>query len=144
MGIRAPSAGSTGKASKCGDTPVLAKGGGGVNKDCIFCKIVAGELPARIVHEDELAIAFHDIQPQAPVHVLIIPRRHLPAISEMEPADRDMVGHLHWLARELAVTLGIAETGYRLVINNGRDANQTVGHLHLHLLGGRSMGWPPG
>lgn len=115
-----------------------------MDKDCIFCKICAGQVPAELLHQDEKAVAFRDINPQAPVHILVVPRRHLPAISVMEPDDRELVGHLHWIARELAGRLGIAESGFRLVINNGADANQTVGHLHLHVLGGRSLGWPPG
>lgn len=115
-----------------------------MDNDCIFCKICAGQLPAEILHEDELAVAFSDIHPQAPVHALIVPRKHLPAISQMDEDDRGVVGHLHWVARELAMRLGIAERGFRLVINDGADGSQTVKHLHLHLLGGRALGWPPG
>lgn len=115
-----------------------------MSNDCIFCNIAAGRAPAELLHEDEMAVAFRDIHPQAPVHVLIIPRRHLPAISFMDEDDRQLVGHLHWVAKQLAEQLGVAESGYRLVINVGRDANQTVSHLHLHLLAGRSLGWPPG
>lgn len=115
-----------------------------MDKDCIFCNIAAGQSPADILHEDDVAVAFRDIHPQAPVHVLIVPRRHLSAISAMKEEDRELVGHLHWVARQLAEKLGVAESGYRLVINVGRDANQTVGHLHLHLLAGRALGWPPG
>lgn len=123
----------------------LAQGGDrSVDDACIFCKIVAGEVPADILYEDELAVAFRDINPQAPVHVLIIPRRHLAAVSDMNEDDKALIGHLHWVARHLAPELGLSDSGFRLVINNGRDAQQTVGHLHLHLLGGRSFRWPPG
>ena len=112
--------------------------------DTIFAKILRGDLPADIVHEDELCIAFRDINPQAPVHVLVIPRKEMQSINEMSDADEGLVGHLFSVARELATQLGVSETGFRLVINNGIDAGQTVSHLHLHLLGGRSLTWPPG
>ncbi len=112
--------------------------------DTIFAKILRGDLPADIVHEDELCIAFRDINPQAPVHVLVIPRKEMQSINEMSDADEGLVGHLFSVARELATQLGVSETGFRLVINNGIDAGQTVSHLHVHLLGGRSLTWPPG
>lgn len=120
------------------------KGGGVMNNDCIFCKIATGAAPAERLYEDDRAVAFRDIHPQAPVHVLVIPRKHIPAISKMDESDSDLVGHLVWVARQVAAQEGIDETGFRLVVNDGRDGNQTVGHLHVHLLGGRSLQWPPG
>ncbi len=111
--------------------------------DCLFCKIAAGEIPGERVWEDDRAVAFRDISPQAPTHVLIIPRRHLASLSEAEEADAGLLGHLLDLARRLAVQEGI-EPGYRVVINNGAPAGQSVFHLHLHLLGGRRFTWPPG
>jgi histidine triad (HIT) family protein len=110
----------------------------------IFAKIIRGELEADIVHSDESCIAFRDINPQAPVHALIIPRKAIRSIETMEDEDIPLVGHLFAVARDLAKELGVAESGYRLVINNGMDAGQTVSHLHVHLLGGRNMNWPPG
>lgn len=110
----------------------------------IFEKIAAGEIPARIVHESADFIAFHDVNPQAPVHVLIIPRRCIPRLSEAEPTDADLLGRMLLASREIAEKLGIAEGGYRVVINNGRDAGESVPHLHIHVLGGRGLHWPPG
>ena len=110
----------------------------------IFAKIIRGELEADIVHSDETCIAFRDINPQAPVHALIIPRKPIRSIETMEDEDVPLVGHLFAVARDLAQELGVAESGYRLVINNGTDAGQTVSHLHVHLLAGRNMNWPPG
>jgi histidine triad (HIT) family protein len=112
--------------------------------DCLFCKIRDGALPAKLVHQDEHAVAFRDINPQAPTHVVIIPRRHIASLSEVGADDAALVGHLHVVARQLAESEGIAQRGYRVLFNTGRDAGQTVFHLHLHLLGGRAMGWPPG
>jgi histidine triad (HIT) family protein len=110
----------------------------------IFAKILRKEVPARIVHEDEHCIAFHDISPQAPVHVLVIPRKAFANVDAMTDDDVPLLGHLFRVARDLARQLGVAESGYRLVINNGASAGQTVFHLHVHLLGGRAFGWPPG
>jgi histidine triad (HIT) family protein len=110
---------------------------------CIFCKIVAKEVPARIVHEDETSIAFHDINPQAPVHVLVIPRKHFASAEEAGEADEPVLGHLHRVAAKLARELKLTG-GYRTVVNTGAEAGQSVFHLHLHLLGGRPMRWPPG
>ena len=110
--------------------------------DCLFCRIVRGEIPAKIVAETEHCVAFRDIDPKAPVHVLVIPREHVPTLSET--TDPALVGRLALLAAEIATREGIAEGGYRTVINTNADAGQTVFHLHLHLLGGRRMGWPPG
>jgi histidine triad (HIT) family protein len=112
--------------------------------DCLFCRIAHGEIPATIVRSDPDVVAFRDIHPQAPTHILIIPRRHLPSVSELSVEDLELVGRLFLMAKELAVAEGIAEDGYRMVINAGPDAGQTVFHIHLHLLGGRPMAWPPG
>lgn len=114
------------------------------SNDCLFCRIASGEIPADIVDSDDQVVAFRDIHPQAPTHVLIIPRRHLPSLTELEPADSEVIGSLFLKAREIAEREGIAEGGYRTVINAGADGGQTVFHVHLHLLGGRAMGWPPG
>ncbi len=112
--------------------------------ETIFAKIIRGELDADIVHEDETCIAFRDINPQAPVHVLIIPRKAISGIEAMQDEDAPIVGHLFRVARDIAKKLGVAEGGYRLVVNNGAAAGQTVFHLHVHLLAGRNMNWPPG
>ncbi len=112
--------------------------------DCLFCKILAGDIPADVVHETEDTLAFRDINPQAPVHVLIIPRRHIARINDIDAADREQVGSLFVAAREIAAAEGLAEDGYRVVMNCNEAAGQTVFHLHLHLLGGRKLGWPPG
>lgn len=111
---------------------------------CLFCEIAAGRQPARILHQDERLVAFHDIRPAAPVHVLVIPRRHIASLLELEQEDEPLVGALVRTARDLAATLGLAERGFRLVFNAGRDAGYSVSHIHLHLLGGRGLGWPPG
>ena len=110
----------------------------------LFERIVARQIPADIVYEDDLVLAFRDIKPQAPVHVVLIPKRAIPRVGESTPADAAVLGHLLVTAPEVARRCGIAETGYRLVINNGRDGGETVPHLHCHVLGGRPMGWPPG
>ncbi|MFZ9898114.1 MAG: HIT domain-containing protein [Gemmatimonadaceae bacterium] len=109
---------------------------------CLFCRIVAGTIPATLVASTPEAIAFRDIAPQAPVHVLVVPRAHLPSLDAAE--DPALLGAVLALARRVAREQGIAEGGYRCVINTGDDGGQTVGHLHLHLLGGRAHGWPPG
>lgn len=110
--------------------------------DCIFCRIVRGEIPSNIVYESDDCVAFRDVNPLAPVHILVVPRTHVPSLSET--SDASLVGRLSLVAAELAKKEGIAESGYRTVINTNRDAGQTVFHIHLHLLGGRPMGWPPG
>jgi histidine triad (HIT) family protein len=110
----------------------------------LFEKIVAREIPADILHEDDLCIAFRDIAPQAPVHVLVVPKRPLPRVAEARPGDEPLLGHLLLTASRLAAGLGIAETGFRVVINNGRDGGESVPHLHVHVLGGRPLEWPPG
>ena len=112
--------------------------------DTIFSKIAAGEIPADIVYEDEDVVAFRDVGPQAPTHVLVIPRKPIPTINELEPEDAELVGKLFLAAKKIAEQEGIAEAGYRMVINCNAAAGQTVYHLHLHLLGGRPMQWPPG
>ena len=110
--------------------------------NCLFCRIVAKEIPAKLVAETDDCVAFRDINPQAPVHVLVIPRQHVASLNEA--GDAGMIGKLHQLAARIAGAEGIAERGYRTVINTNADAGQTVFHLHLHLLGGRHMSWPPG
>ena len=109
---------------------------------CLFCRIVAKEIPAKIVAETADCVAFRDVNPQAPVHVLVVPRTHVPSLNEV--TDATIVGKLAQLAKDLAQREGLAERGYRLVINTNADAGQTVFHLHMHLLGGRKMSWPPG
>lgn len=108
----------------------------------IFQKIIDREIPANIVYEDEKALAFRDIHPQAPVHILVIPKKPIPKIADMTAEDRELVGHLFLVAREIAAKEGLSD--YRLVVNNGPGAGQSVFHLHVHLLGGRLFGWPPG
>lgn len=112
--------------------------------DCIFCKIAEKKIPSKIVHEDDKAVAFDDVNPQAPTHVLIIPRKHVASIAELNEADTGLLGHLMLTGSKVAKQKGIAEGGYRLVVNTGRNGGQTVFHLHLHVLGGRPMHWPPG
>ena len=109
----------------------------------IFAKIIDREIPADIVYEDDRALAFRDIAPQAPIHILIIPKKPIDMIEHLEDADADLAGHLVMVAKKVAAQEGLT-SGYRLVFNNGRDAGQTVYHIHLHLLGGRPMAWPPG
>lgn len=110
----------------------------------IFERIAAREIPARIVLEDDDVLAFHDANPQAPVHVLIVPKKVIPRIAEASENDGSLLGQMLLAARRVAAELNLTATGYRLVINNGRDAGETVPHLHLHLLGGRALAWPPG
>lgn len=112
--------------------------------DCLFCRIAAKEIPAQVVYEDELVMAFRDINPQAPVHLLLIPKEHVASAREIEAAHPLVPARLLKLAKELAEREGVAESGYRLVVNTGRDAGQAVAHLHVHLLAGRALGWPPG
>ena len=112
--------------------------------DCLFCNIVHGEETSTEVYSDDQCFAFNDINPQAPVHVLVIPKKPIPRIAEAEPEDHQVLGHLLLKAREIAADLGLQENGFRLVINNGKDAGESVPHLHLHILGGRAMTWPPG
>jgi histidine triad (HIT) family protein len=114
------------------------------HSNCLFCKILSGDIPAEIVYESDTAIAFRDINPQAPTHVLIIPRKHIATINEIAEEDEALVGSLYSAAREIAAAEGIAEDGFRAVMNCNEGAGQTVFHIHLHLLGGRSFAWPPG
>jgi histidine triad (HIT) family protein len=110
----------------------------------LFEKIIAREIPATIVYEDDLVLAFRDIKPQAPTHVLIIPKKPIPRLAEAAPDDHKILGHLLLKAAEVADKLGLKQGGYRLVVNNGPDAGEAVPHLHVHILGGRRMAWPPG
>lgn len=110
--------------------------------DCLFCKIVKKEIPAKIAYEDDKVIVFHDINPQAPMHLLIIPKKHVKNVSELSNEDTDLVGYLHTVAKDLAKNLGYAN--FRLVTNNGAGAGQSVWHLHFHFLAGRPLAWPPG
>lgn len=112
--------------------------------DCLFCKIVEKKIPAKIVHEDDRMLAFDDIHPQAPVHTLVIPKRHVVSIQDCGAEDRDLLGGLLQTCTKVAKLKGLTESGYRLVANTGADGGQTVFHLHLHVMGGRHMGWPPG
>lgn len=112
--------------------------------DCIFCQIADKNLPAQILFENERVLAFRDIRPQTPTHVLVIPRKHIPTINDLSPADNSLVGELVQVAQSIAKTEGIDQTGYRLVLNCNQHGGQEVYHIHLHLLGGRPMRWPPG
>ena len=111
--------------------------------DTIFGRIIRGEIPARIEHDDDLCLAFHDVAPQAPTHVLVIPKKPIPSLAEADDADELLLGHLVLVATRLARKLGLGD-GFRLVVNCGRNGGQSVDHLHVHLLGGRALGWPPG
>lgn len=111
---------------------------------CLFCRIASGEIPAQEVRSNPDVVAFRDINPQAPTHFLIIPRKHISSVTEMGEEDAELIGKLFLMARDLAEEEGIAEPGFRMVVNAGADAGQTVFHIHLHLLGGRGMAWPPG
>lgn len=117
---------------------------GGVIVDCIFCKIINGEIPSSKVYEDELVYAFEDINPSAPVHVLIVPKEHIASLEEMNEGHTSLIGHLHLVASKIAKERKIDESGYRLLTNVGKDGGQSVFHLHYHLLGGRTLQWPPG
>jgi histidine triad (HIT) family protein len=115
-----------------------------MSADCLFCRIAAGSVPADLVHEDDLVVAFRDIAPRAPTHILLIPRRHIASAAALTDADGPLVGRLFAVAADLARSEGIADGGYRLVSNVGRWGGQTVDHLHFHLMGGRAFQWPPG
>jgi histidine triad (HIT) family protein len=114
-----------------------------MSSECLFCKIVAGEIPADLVYESETAVAFRDINAQAPTHVLIIPRKHISTINDIEQEDQAIVGSLYTAAKSIAASEGIADAGYRAVMNCNESAGQSVFHIHLHVLGGKPMGWPP-
>lgn len=111
---------------------------------CLFCRILSGEIPSTKVFEDNVAYAFKDINPQAPTHVLIVPKEHIDSLNDISQGDEAMLGYLLRLAPKIANQLGVAESGFRAVINTGSDGGQSVDHLHIHLLGGRSLVWPPG
>ncbi len=113
-------------------------------ENCLFCKIAAGEIPSKIVYQDQDVVAFADINPQAPLHILLIPRRHISSMGDLMPEDGPMLASLFTAVTKLAHELGLDERGYRIVSNVGPDAGQVVFHLHFHMLGGRKMGWPPG
>ena len=112
--------------------------------DCLFCKFVSGEIKPNVVYEDDEVLAFRDLNPQAPTHILVIPKRHLATLNDLQAEDAGLIGKLHLAAQKVAENEGIAEPGYRTLINCNAEAGQTVFHIHLHLLGGRPMGWPPG
>lgn len=112
--------------------------------DCLFCRVVAGEIPAGIVYQDDSLVAFKDINPQAPLHLLIVPRRHISSLNDLRPDDDALVGSMFRRAAALARDHGFHDRGYRTVFNTNREAGQTVFHVHLHLLAGRGLGWPPG
>src|SRR5262249_39670883 len=112
--------------------------------DCLFCRIRDGTIPATIVHQDDRTVAFRDINPQSPTHVLVIPRKHIASLNDLTPDDDQLVGYMHQVAAQIAAAEGVRDSGYRVVFNCGAGAGQTVWHLHLHLLGGRPFRWPPG
>lgn len=112
--------------------------------DCIFCKIAASEIPCSKVYEDEKVLAFKDINPEAPVHVLIIPKEHIQSVMQINDTNKDIISYIYLVAGKLAKELGISETGFRIVTNCGEDGGQSVEHLHFHMLGGRNLKWPPG
>jgi histidine triad (HIT) family protein len=112
--------------------------------DCLFCGIIEGKIKGDVVYQDESVVAFNDIGPKAPVHILIVPRKHIATVLDIEPGDGPLIGDIFRVAAKLAEERGIAKDGFRVVVNCGADAGQTVFHLHYHLLGGRHLGWPPG
>ena len=115
-----------------------------MSTDCLFCKIISGLIPAKVIHQDDLTLGFVDIAPQAPTHVLFVPKRHIATLDDASLEDRELLGHLVFVAAKFAREQGFAEAGYRQVINCNRHGGQTVFHIHLHLLGGRPLTWPPG
>lgn len=112
--------------------------------DCIFCKIISGDIPAKVVFEDDRVLAFEDIHPQAPTHILLIPKAHYASLNQVPGDEADLIGHLLMTARRIAGERGIGEEGFRIVLNTGPNSGQDVFHIHFHLLGGRKMTWPPG
>jgi len=115
-----------------------------MNSDCLFCKIVAGEIPADIIHSDDMVVAFRDIKPQAPVHVLIIPREHIATVQDLKTEHGRLMGHIMGVVPSIAEKMNISKKGYRVVFNCNKDAGQDVFHVHAHLMGGRTFAWPPG
>lgn len=111
---------------------------------CIFCRIIGGSIPAKIVYQDEHTLAFDDINPQAPVHTLVIPKRHVGSVQDLGESDQSLLGYMLLTCAKIAKDKGLSESGFRLIANTGRDGGQTVFHLHFHVMGGRHMGWPPG
>lgn len=111
---------------------------------CIFCKIINKEIPSKIVYEDEKILAFHDINPQAPYHILVIPKKHLSTLLELSEEDKELIGHIYLVINKIAKDFGFAERGFRVVVNCKEEAGQTVFHIHFHVLAGRPMDWPPG
>lgn len=112
--------------------------------DCIFCKIIAGEIPCKKLYEDEKVLAFYDINPEAPVHFLVIPKEHIASLNEVNEENKEIVAHIFMTINKLVKEVGISEDGYRVVTNCGVQGGQTVGHIHFHVLGGRNLSWPPG
>jgi histidine triad (HIT) family protein len=115
-----------------------------MDASCIFCRIAAGQIPVDLLYQDEEVVAFRDIKPQAPTHVLIIPREHIPTVNDLGPAHDELAGRLVMTAKKIAKNLGVDKSGYRIVLNCNKDAGQEVFHVHAHLLGGRKFAWPPG
>lgn len=113
-------------------------------EDCLFCKIVAGDIPSTKVYEDDKVYAFNDIEPQAPIHIIIVPKMHISSSNELTDQNAEVIGHIFAVAAKIAREKGFAEKGWRIVNNCGEDGGQTVGHIHFHLLAGRNLGWPPG
>ncbi len=113
-------------------------------KDCVFCRILDGEIPATRLYEDDAAVAFRDVNPAAPAHALVVPRKHIATLDDADAGDRELLGKLMWAARAVAAEMGLSKSGYRLVMNTHAGAGQSVFHIHLHVLGGRVFAWPPG
>ncbi len=113
-------------------------------KDCVFCRILGGEIPATTLYEDDATVAFRDVNPAAPAHALVIPRKHIATLDDATAADAELLGKMMWAARAVAAEMGVAKSGYRLVMNTHAGAGQSVFHIHLHVLGGRGFAWPPG
>ena len=112
--------------------------------DCTFCRIIAKQMPGEFIYEDDEIVAFKDINPQAPVHFLVVPRKHISSILDIQPEDTDLLGELLLVAKNLALETGLSEKGFRLVVNTGHNAGQNIYHIHVHVMGGRQMTWPPG
>ncbi len=112
--------------------------------DCLFCHLIKGEIESKTVYEDDEIFAFEDINPQAPVHILIIPKKHIPGLTQLEGEDKELMGKILLAAKKIATDRSLSRSGFRTVINSGPDAGETVNHLHFHLLGGRKLNWPPG